>query len=292
MPNKWTKESIIESIKQFYTTYNRRPVANDFRGNSNYPSCSLVQKTFGSWNKGLEEAGLDLYNSKIWDAESILNCIKLFYDENGRSPKQRDFQKNIKYPNVTTVQNYFGSWNKALIMAGMPLNNNFIWSKETIIKAIQDFYKKHNRIPTARDFVGNIEYPGKTTIATHFITFNKAIEASGFTPNVNSGYGTPTKSKDNNTYLSHLEAYFVDNYLFEKYNYIYEPKYNNGWKYDFYLPELDLYIELTGGLRPERFQEKIEFNKLFNINCVAIKSSDVYKKDFNLERLINEITNN
>ena len=56
--------------------------------------------------------------------------------------------------------------------------------------------------------------------------------------------------------------------IYSKYNYIYELKYTNkNWRYDFYIKELDLYIELYGKLDPIRIQEKINYHKLNNIKC-------------------------
>ena len=46
--------------------------------------------------------------------------------------------------------------------------------------------------------------------------------------------------------------------------------------YDFYLPKYDLYIEITAGLRPERLQEKLEFNKKLFRNFKVISHRDIY----------------
>ena len=74
--------------------------------------------------------------------------------------------------------------------------------------------------------------------------------------------------------------------LYKKYNYEYEKPYGNGWYYDFYVKELDLHIEITAGLRPDRINEKIAFNKANNINYRVINYSDIYKKDFILQDVV------
>src|SRR3972149_6251004 len=45
-----------------------------------------------------------------------------FFKENGRSPTWEDFSNNRKYPSFKTYQRHFGSWNKALKMAGLQIN--------------------------------------------------------------------------------------------------------------------------------------------------------------------------
>ena len=109
----------------------------------------------------------------------------------------------------------------------------------------------------------------------HFGSWNKAIEAAGFTPNINDGFGIRTLGKDGILYRSQYEAKFADNYLYNKYKYEYEKPYGNGWYYDFYLPEQDLYIEINGGLRKERNKEKIEYNRANNIKCIVLEASNL-----------------
>ena len=159
-------------------------------------------------------------------------------------------------------------------------------TKEFIIDKIKEFYLKNNRIPNYRDFDtknSSIDYISSTTIQTYFGTFNEAIKAAGFKPDYNDGFGIRTVAKDGILYRSQAEAYFVDNYLYGKYKYEYERKYDNYTKwYDFYLPELNLYIELDGGLRPQVIEEKILINKQENKNFIVIKTSDIYKNCLSL----------
>ena len=49
--------------------------------------------------------------------------------------------------------------------------------------------------------------------------------------------------------------------------------------YDWYIPKLDLYIELDGEIRPERTKEKITLNKQLGRNCLFIKTSTLYNKN-------------
>lgn len=51
--------------------------------------------------------------------EKVLEYFRTFYDENGRVPVCRDFDDNSRYPNHKVVANYFGSWNNAIMEAGL-----------------------------------------------------------------------------------------------------------------------------------------------------------------------------
>ena len=186
--------------------------------------------------------------------------------------------KEIKqlYPEIHTL---------STIMDGLSIrgiNIDYIrqqcWSKDNILTKLKEFTLSNNRSPIALDFSNDINYPSHQTVVNHFGSWNQALLEAGLEININSGFGIPTIAKDNIKYRSKAEAYFVDNYLYNKYLYIYEPKYTDGSKklYDFYLPELDLYIELTDGLQPERIQEKILINKEQNKNLLVLTVDDMY----------------
>lgn len=227
---------------------------------------------------------------KKWTKDIIIEHIQEFHTINGRSPVDKDFYKHTTYPNPTTVKKYFGTWNKALEAAGVPVTkynkrNNF-WTKELVIKAINDYYMKFNKIPEYRDFIPPT-YPSRMVAVRIFGSWNKAIEAAGYTPNIQNSLGVNTRALDGYIYRSKAEAYFVDTFLFNKYEYIVEPPYPEKYNkyYDWYIPSLNLYIELDGGLRPETTKEKIAINKLLQRKCLFI---DIFKlqKTSSLEDLL------
>lgn len=154
-------------------------------------------------------------------------------------------------------------------------------TKEFLIKQIQSYVKAHNHIPSSKDFnFGDCEESSTYTFIKYFGSWNNAIEAAGFTPNMQNGYGINTKALDGNIYRSQAEAYFVDNFLLGKYDYIIEPRYPEKYNkiYDWYIPSLDLYIELDGGVRPEITKQKIAINKLLNRTCLFIPVQSIYNK--------------
>jgi len=288
---RYTKESIIEAIQRFHEVEGKVPRKRDFLNNFKYPSFKTVQNRFGSWNKGIEAAGFTING---WTKQEIIEAIQRFYQINERIPKARDFSKNLKYPSYETVRNRFGSWNRGIKTAGFTLinigkkNNNFrIWTKQEIIEAIQKFYQINRRIPQAKDFISNCNYPGYQTVITHFDSWNRAIEISGFKANYDNGFGTRIFAKDNHLYRSHYEVVFVNKMLYQQYKYKIESKYPNyNLYYDWYLPKLDLYIELDGGCRPEVMKRKIKINKRLGRKLLVVYPKDLDKYN-SLEEMIN-----
>ena len=58
-----------------------------------------------------------------------------------------------------------------------------------------------------------------------------------------------------------------------------EPKYPKPYHkyYDWYIPELGLYIELDGGIRPQVTEEKVNINKILKRTCLFIPITEIYK---------------
>ena len=116
---KYTKDELLEYLRQFLEENGRIPANDDFNNNPKYPSFKTYAKSFGSWNGALKMAGLQInIFTKIADSE-LLTYLEQFYKENGRSPTRRDFSNNSRYPSYITYVNRFGSWNKGLKLVGL-----------------------------------------------------------------------------------------------------------------------------------------------------------------------------
>lgn len=115
----------------------------------------------------------------------LLNILKKFKEESGRTPKQKDFSKNKKYPSYMIYINRFGSWNKSLELAELCINmchhNNL--SDEELLSYLVKFKEKNGRTPLNNDFENNQEYPSYRTYTNRFGSWNKALELANLSVN-------------------------------------------------------------------------------------------------------------
>jgi hypothetical protein len=156
-------------------------------------------------------------------------------------------------------------------------SSKLVFSKHTIISKIQEYVSITNKLPNSKQNNNYIvkDFPTATTVRKYFGTWNNAIEAAGYIPNIQNGFGINTEGLDGHLYRSSAEAYFADTFLYNKYIYDIEPKYPKPYNryYDWYIPSLGLYIELDGGIRPDTTKEKIIINKFLLRNVLFIDSS-------------------
>lgn len=152
------------------------------------------------------------------------------------------------------------------------------YNKQDVIKAIQNKAQELGRVPTNTDFrKTNGEYPSIGFITKEFGSWLAALNAAGYRPDSSALYGRPTVAKDGHKYRSKAEADFANKFLYKQYDYIIEPAYASGdYIYDWYVKELDLYIELDGGIRQGIIQTKMRINDSHNINCLYVPYKQIY----------------
>lgn len=179
-----------------------------------------------------------------------------------------------------------------LKQSGTRISLTYTYTKQDVILAIQDYYALHLKIPEYRDFDNpNNNYPTTPVVKKIFGTWNDAIKQAGFKPNIQNGFGLNTLGLDGVIYRSSAESYFANTFLYEKYEYLVEPKYPKPYNryYDWYLTDEDVYIELDGGIRPLVIKEKKMINRFLNRNLLIINTNSIYSQAFSLKDLIEEI---
>ena len=122
------KEEMIGDLRKLAEEMGRVPITEDLTGRDWIRGKGTYIEVFGTWSKALKLAGLEPSWCPVSDEELIGELIR-FHNENGRSPSTRD---RLRY-GWSTFSNRFGTWNKALTVAGLPHNEN-IYGIRTIGK--------------------------------------------------------------------------------------------------------------------------------------------------------------
>jgi hypothetical protein len=278
---RYSDSEIINHIINFYKNTGKVPTKKEFTVYNGYISNWVVINRFGSWNNGLKAAGLPIYTKQLknnsWDKDSIIEYTKNYINKNNKYPTS----SSAGSPSISTIKRYFNSWAEVYEVSGY---RKKVWDKDSILNSIYEFHKNFNKVPTSKDFRKNtVVYPNSYIINKFFGSWNNAILESNLPISIKNGYGILTNGLDGHTYRSSAEAYFCDNYLYNKYTYHIEPKYPCPYEYllyDWYLPELNLYIELDGGIRPTTTKEKIKINNSLNRKCVFINTYNIYDKNY------------
>lgn len=146
--------------------------------------------------------------SKGFTDEDMLDDLRMFYKENGRRPHMKDFKG--KLPSCDMISKRFGSWLKAIELAGIPKGKlrEGDYSKEELIEQIHNFVYKNSKAPTYRE-MRKQGYAGVHAFINHFGSFKNAlIEADVFDLRKDQHQFCDTYT--NEELLEHLKEYMKD----------------------------------------------------------------------------------
>lgn len=165
-----------------------RDAYDEARNNKSFPAVSKFIKTFGSWNRLLEAAGMNLNLQKdVPPPEALVLALKEYIEANdGKAPSSR--QALIAYRNGAlpispgTYTSYFGSWNNAVEATGH--KPHFVRNLETdeIITQLRNYIDQKGYTPTTREYDDDskkgVAKISRAVYVNRFGSWKKAVEAS------------------------------------------------------------------------------------------------------------------
>ena len=132
-----------------------------------------TKKHFGGWRKAVESLGLGSELPKLWTEQAVFDAI-LHRRAAGFNLYETRREDNRLF---VAAQIYFGSWLKALEVAGIDGRVRESWSKEKVVQRLQQLAET---TPTWK--IGEIEPKVVCAARRRFGSFKKALEAAGLEP--------------------------------------------------------------------------------------------------------------
>ncbi|MFO7955597.1 MAG: hypothetical protein R6X33_00670 [Candidatus Brocadiia bacterium] len=184
---KWTREKIIETIREAYEAGEDLSWTNVTK-NKEYSAlayAAIRDNQFGSWDAALEAAGVDpseVRRYESWDEEKIIRRIRERQEE-GKPLNSKAMQdQDSKLFNAAL--NYFGGWDKALEAAGIDPEDVYKrrrWSRELIRKEIKELDEEGEDLaaPNMRENHSSLY----SAACKYFGSWTAAREACGITRN-------------------------------------------------------------------------------------------------------------
>lgn len=142
------KNDIINDLKIFYNKLGRTFTRDEFLKNGNsVKSGWVIVKHFGSWSKAISLINIKPLRKEIdtkeFFEEEIIKDIKRVYKKINKVFTRSDFINESNTTKSSTILNkQFGSWNKLLIKAGVPINKDRKVDMELLINSLKNLVKK------------------------------------------------------------------------------------------------------------------------------------------------------
>ena len=135
---KLSNSDIIKQLQEYYSK-NFHILEKSFSKDKNTCSADTIIARFGSWENALKEAGLP--NKKERMKKEMLRQLKQHYSKNPNMTKNT-FTNDKSVWSGSTVQKYFGTWENALIEAGIKEGKEYIeYDKEKLLLILKEKVK-------------------------------------------------------------------------------------------------------------------------------------------------------
>ena len=172
------EEDLLADIRKVSTQLVKAYLTQkDYSKHGKY-SASTISRRFGSWLKALKKADLltDRKNKKL-DKEKIIEDIKLVADKlKKNSVTKVDYDNYGQYSGSGVISN-FGTWFKALKVAGLNETRVLNISNENLFLNIEEVWVKLGRQPKYNEIVKPFSKYSSGTYEYRFGTWRKALEA-------------------------------------------------------------------------------------------------------------------
>jgi len=177
---KYTDEDLLSNLQEFAEELGRTPSQPQMNKKGPHYA-STYRRRFGSWNKAIEKAGLEVNDRQNIPERELLEELKRLAKVFGRPPKTDDMEEFGRF-SESLYWNRFGSWNTALQEAGLPVKYKMTSPDEQeVIEELTRISEIVGRTPRQKDMEEHGVYSVNTCIR-RFGTWNDAVRASGFEP--------------------------------------------------------------------------------------------------------------
>lgn len=210
--SNWTKEQAAQALASRAEELGRGPRVTDcVASTETCPSATVIKRLFGSWNEGLEAAGLEAMIARnvdpsrnTWTKDEIIDALNRWTAEHGSAPVSRDWTREgarrrvgrrrgpqledelDRWPLSSLVIRSFGSWSAAIAVAGLteqrpaPQRTRPRWSNEDILSSFVRWHRQNGRPPTRHEWerLPRSDYPSYRTVLLRFGSWAAALEAA------------------------------------------------------------------------------------------------------------------
>ena len=161
---EYTDQYLIEDLIIFKEYLGRIPSSRDMDLDGLTPSSKLYSKRFGTWNNALKKAGLSILRNSVnyshKSDEFLISKLKTLKEELNRTPRRRDLAGIKGLPGRGVYERRFGSWDNALIKAGLKPNCNqsHITEENLALSYNKEWLSKENETKTLHEISNDLGY--------------------------------------------------------------------------------------------------------------------------------------
>ncbi|WP_317176023.1 homing endonuclease associated repeat-containing protein [Halomontanus rarus] len=176
-----SKDALLAEIERLHNETGETPTTSILRNQGRYSMYSFY-KYFDSWNDAIKQCDFEPRTGGIeyTDQELIEELLRL-KDELSRTPSAKHMTKLGKF-SAQPYKDHFGSWNNALMEAGLDPNCLIDIPREELLIELHRIHNQLDRSPTKEEFAEMACYSAEPYKRT-FGSWNDALRDTGLPMN-------------------------------------------------------------------------------------------------------------
>lgn len=144
--NKIPESELLEELERVATQLSESPTREEFDQHGEFCSQTYTNR-FGSWNDALEAVGCDPNRDVDFSADDLIRELREMADRLDKPPSANDVKELSEY-GLSAYEREFGSWTKALKIAGTGTNQPHSISDERLLSSLQELATDLGSTPT------------------------------------------------------------------------------------------------------------------------------------------------
>lgn len=179
MAKLYSDEELLTHIAELGSELGRTPGIRDMNKAEGRPSGALYAYRFGSWNNAVAKVGLDPRNR--YSEKELIDKLQRLSKELEHTPRRMDINECDYCPNIDTYERHFGSYEKAIIEAGLtPCKPGIQITDEELIEKLKEAANSFGHMPSMTELTWAKIYPNPSTYADRFGSWKNALKKAGF----------------------------------------------------------------------------------------------------------------
>lgn len=178
-------EELFADLRAVSVVLNKPSLTKDDYNKHGRFCAATMQNRFGSWNKALQQSGLASSKRVNIPSDELLNDLKRVAEMLGTKVLSQEMYRSHGKFSEPTVARAFGSWAKALDVAGLKVSEQ--WhpkvSDDELFSNMAVVWEAVGRQPKQTDFRQPLSNISESTYVRRFGSWRKALEAFVATAN-------------------------------------------------------------------------------------------------------------
>jgi hypothetical protein len=174
----YTDTDLLNALERVANEVGQPPSAAEMNAHDDSPSVPTYINRFVSWNDALTTAGLETAG---YSDEDLCAILSDFAEKMDRRPTADDPAAYDALPDLSTFIDHFGSWNEALIAAGLGINEVYAHDPAALRAALAWLTRELDRVPSACDMDKKGRFSAGTYLS-HFGSWEAALAELALSP--------------------------------------------------------------------------------------------------------------